>query len=40
MWRGRSRRNEPKWNGWGKWVKKVSDGPIGRGTMFHGDTSF
>jgi uncharacterized protein YndB with AHSA1/START domain len=29
--------NEPKWNGWGKWVKKVSDGPIGRGTTFHGD---
>ena len=29
--------NEPKWNPWGKWVKKVSEGPIGRGTIFRGN---
>jgi uncharacterized protein YndB with AHSA1/START domain len=28
--------NEAKWNHWAMWVRKVSDGPIGRGSVFRG----
>jgi hypothetical protein len=28
--------NEAKWNPWASWVRKVSEGPIGRGTVFRG----
>jgi carbon monoxide dehydrogenase subunit G len=28
--------NEAKWNPWAKWVRKVSDGPIGPGSVFRG----
>jgi uncharacterized membrane protein len=28
--------NEPKWNPWAKWVRKLSEGPIGLGSVFRG----
>ena len=28
--------NEAKWNPWAKWVRKVSEGPIGPGSVFRG----
>jgi uncharacterized protein YndB with AHSA1/START domain len=29
--------NEAKWNPWAKWVRKVSDAPIGPGAVFRGE---
>lgn len=28
--------NEARWNPWAKWVKKVSEGPVGPGSVFRG----
>ena len=28
--------NEAEWNPWAKWVRKISDGPISRGSIFRG----
>src|SRR5919204_2317477 len=28
--------NEARWNPWAKWVRKVSEGPIGAGSVFRG----
>ena len=29
-------RNEVHWNAWARRIEKLSDGPVGRGTRFHG----
>ena len=28
--------NEARWNPWAKWVRKVSEGPVGPGSVFRG----
>jgi carbon monoxide dehydrogenase subunit G len=28
--------NEANWNPWAKWVRKIGEGPIGRGSLFRG----
>ena len=28
--------NEAKWNPWARWVRKLSEGPIGPGSVFRG----
>lgn len=28
--------NEAKWNPWARWVKKTSEGPVGKGSVFRG----
>jgi len=28
--------NEARWNPWARWVKQISEGPVGQGALFRG----